>query len=56
MKNNIKSMYVVCLVACAMALLNINYSDLAALDVVVIVVVIIAVLSIIYNYFASRKK
>lgn len=56
MKNNTNSMYVICLVACLMALLNIDYSSIATLDIVVIIVVIIAIISIVYNYITNRKR
>lgn len=56
MKNNTKSMYVVCLVACIMALLNINYADIYWLDIAVVVTVITAIIAITYNYFTNRKK
>ena len=56
MKNNIKSMYAVCLVACLMSLANIDYMNLSVLDIIVIIIVLIAILSIVYNMIVSRRK
>jgi hypothetical protein len=56
MKNNTKSMYALCLMACLMALLNIDYTSLTVLDVTVVVVVLIAAISVIYNIIINKGK
>jgi len=55
MKNNIKSMHAVCLVACLMALLNVDYKHLSGLDIAVLVSAAAAAVTIIVNVILQRK-
>jgi len=49
MKDKIKPMHIICFIASAMTLSNMNYRNLSILDIIVICILIIAIISIIFN-------